>query len=100
MKKKDLCDTEKSSSHPPSSQNQAKQAMPESPAQTSKKAALTGDHKKAAILPRNSCAPSNIPPSFMGDLFSFGLAGSICQPFIRSLHSPCGGSGLCHVKPR
>lgn len=58
------------------------------------------DHKKAAILPRNSCAPSSIPPNFMGDLFSFGLAGSICQPFVRSLHSPRGGSGLCQVKPR
>lgn len=58
------------------------------------------DHKEAAILPRNSCAPSSIPPNFIGDLFSFGLAGSICQLFIRSLHSPCGGSGLCQVEPR
>ena len=58
------------------------------------------DHKKAAILPHNSCPPSSVPPNFMGDLFSFGLAGSICQPFIRAMHSPCSGTGLCQVKPR
>lgn len=53
-KKKALCDTEESPSHPPSpSQNKAKQSMPEPPAK--RKQLWQVGHKKAAISPHNSC---------------------------------------------
>lgn len=51
-KKKALCDTEKSSSHPPSSQNKAKQSMPEPPL---RKQLWQVGHKKAATSPHGSC---------------------------------------------
>lgn len=43
-------------------------------------------------MPYNSYAPSSLLPSFMGDPFPFVLAGSNCQPFVKSEHRPSGGS--------